>query len=228
MVLLALDTASSSCAVALVGADGTLLAARTEERRTGHAERLVPMIADILAEAGLAKGDLTKIAVSIGPGSFTGVRTAIAAARGLALALSIPAVGVTTLEALAAEARLKLGAVPILAAIDAGRDEVYAAAFDANGNCVMQPCRLPYGRFAEGGSDLPLNDLRLVGDGIASLGLTADALPDSRTGAIETIAVLGRHREPNDAPQPLYLRGADAKPPSAAARIARKVEGSAG
>lgn len=228
MVLLALDTASSFCAVAVAGADGTVLAARVEERRTGHAERLVPMIADILGEAGLAKDDLTKIAVSVGPGSFTGVRTAIAAARGLALALSIPAVGVTTLEAMTAEARAELGDVPILAVIDAGRGEVYAAAVDAEGRCVMDPCKMPSGRFAGDGADLPMKGMRFVGDGVEALGLTADALHESRTGAIETFAALGLRREPNGAPEPLYLRGADAKPPSATARIARKVEGSPG
>ncbi len=225
MVLLALDTAASSCAVALCDANGKLLAALAEERRTGHAERLIPMVASLMAEAGIARADLSKIAVSVGPGSFTGVRTAIAAARGLSLALSIPAVGVTTLEAMAADGRAALGAGPILAAIDAGRGEVYAAAYGEDGTAVMEPQRLPCGHFAGGDRALPARELRFVGDGVAALGLISDALPEARTGSIEAMAALGLARSAGRPPEPLYLRSADAKPPSAASRIARVERG---
>ncbi|MCP1198810.1 tRNA (adenosine(37)-N6)-threonylcarbamoyltransferase complex dimerization subunit type 1 TsaB [Notoacmeibacter sp. MSK16QG-6] len=227
MVLLAIDTASSSCAAALMDGEGTLLADEAEDRRTGHAERLIPMIADILFEAGLRKSDLSKIAVSVGPGSFTGVRTGIAAARGLALALSVPAVGVTTLEAMAADGRRLLGDVPILSAIDAGRGEVYVASFDADGVVVLPACKWSYDRFEADRPELPIATMRFVGNGIAPLGLKAHALADSRTGGIGTIAALGLIREPVGAPQPLYLRSADAKLPSASALIARQDERSA-
>src|SRR6266404_2143129 len=104
MLLLAIDTAGPDCAVALArsGADGGKILVRTSERiGRGRAERLMPMIESALAEAGADFADLDRVAVTTGPGSFTGVRVGIAAARGLALALDIPAVGVRSLDALA-------------------------------------------------------------------------------------------------------------------------------
>ncbi|RLQ86976.1 tRNA (adenosine(37)-N6)-threonylcarbamoyltransferase complex dimerization subunit type 1 TsaB [Notoacmeibacter ruber] len=224
MVLLALDTASPICAVALMDADGALLSKEVETRQSGHAERLLPMVQSVLQKGGRKKNAITKIVVSVGPGSFTGVRTAIAAARGLALALSVPAVGVTTLEAMALDGRRVSGegTGPILAAIDAGRGEVYAAAYDADGECILGPEKMPYGHDLAGATVYPVDDLFGVGNGISHLGLTVGAMPDARTGAIETFASIGLLRQPGAPPEPLYLRAADAKPPSSKARIARQ------
>ena len=104
MLLLAIDTAGPDCGVALArlrGGDAEILVSASERIGRGHAERLMPMIEAALDAAQVTFAELTRIAVTTGPGSFTGVRIGIAAARGLALALDIPAVGVGSLEALA-------------------------------------------------------------------------------------------------------------------------------
>ena len=98
-MILGIDTSAGQCAVALV--DGAREWQRAEVMARGHAEALFPMIEAVLSEAGAHPGDLTRIAVCTGPGSFTGVRAGVAAARGLALGLGIPAVGVSRLAALA-------------------------------------------------------------------------------------------------------------------------------
>jgi tRNA threonylcarbamoyl adenosine modification protein YeaZ len=99
-LILAFDTSAARCAAAVVSG-GRVLAARDEGTDRGQAERLLPMLEEALAEAGVGWGDLDGIGVCTGPGNFTGVRIAVAAARGLALALGVPAVGVTAFEALA-------------------------------------------------------------------------------------------------------------------------------
>src|SRR3990170_5661870 len=101
MIVLALDTALEACSVALGNGD-RLLARRYEECGKAHAERLMPMIEAALGEASLDISAVTRIGVTVGPGSFTVLRTGLAAARGLALALSCPAIGITTCAALAA------------------------------------------------------------------------------------------------------------------------------
>jgi len=132
MNLLAIDTALDRCSVGVARAGGpAVLVSETIGR--GHAERLFGMVAAAMAEAGLAFADLDRIAVTVGPGSFTGVRVGVAAARGFALVLARPAVGIGTLEAIAEEARSLAGDVPVLAALDARHGEVYAQAFGPGG-----------------------------------------------------------------------------------------------
>ena len=97
--ILAFDTSAAHCAAALLLPDRVIL--RDEPMEKGQAERLVPLLEELLAEGGIGWADLKALAVGTGPGNFTGVRIAVAAARGLALGLKIPAIGVTRLEALA-------------------------------------------------------------------------------------------------------------------------------
>ena len=99
-LILAFDTAQAQCTAALLAGD-RLLASRDEAMARGQAERLMPMLEEILGEADIAWGGIDAIAVGTGPGNFTGVRIAVAAARGLAMALSRPAIGVSRFEALA-------------------------------------------------------------------------------------------------------------------------------
>ncbi len=99
MVILAIETSAAQCAVAVVS--GGAVFARAEAMERGHAERLMPMIAEVMAEAGIGWEAIETVAVCTGPGSFTGIRVGVAAARGIALGRGIPAVGVTRLEALA-------------------------------------------------------------------------------------------------------------------------------
>lgn len=101
-MILAIDTSAGQCAIALLG---DRVWQRAEPMQRGHAEALFPMIDDLLAEANAAYADLTRIAVCTGPGSFTGIRVGVAAARGLSLGLGIPAIGITRFEALVQEDR---------------------------------------------------------------------------------------------------------------------------
>ncbi|MEO7433145.1 MAG: tRNA (adenosine(37)-N6)-threonylcarbamoyltransferase complex dimerization subunit type 1 TsaB [Dokdonella sp.] len=125
MNLLALETATESCSAALL-VDGRLYV-RSEIAPRRHAELLLPMCDQLLAEAGVARRDLDAIAVGAGPGAFTGVRLAISAAQGIALALGIPVIPVSSLAALAMQA--PINGSPILAVIDARMGEIYAGRF---------------------------------------------------------------------------------------------------
>jgi tRNA threonylcarbamoyl adenosine modification protein YeaZ len=167
---------------------------RDEPMQKGQAERLVPMLEEVLAEGGLGWHDLKALAVGTGPGNFTGVRIAVAAARGLALGLGIPAVGVTRLEALAHALPR-----PVTVVEDARRGEVYLQRFDADG---PGPARL-----GTAGGDL---DGPVTGSAAGPLGL-APAMP-----LVEALARIGAARAsaPQPRPAPFYLRGADAAPPS--------------
>lgn len=125
MNLLAIETATECCSVALLAGDR--LIARSEMAPRRHAELLLPMCEDVLAEAGLARADLDVLAVGRGPGAFTGVRLAVSAAQGIALALDIPVVPVSSLAALAMQA--PENGADVLAVIDARMGEIYAAVF---------------------------------------------------------------------------------------------------
>ena len=211
MIVLALDTANGACSAAVLK-DGVVLAAFSEPMMRGHQERLAPLVREALSEAGIAASDLDRIGVTVGPGSFTGLRVGLAFAKGLALALGRPCIGIGSLEALAASAP---GAGLTAAVIDAKRGQVYLQVFEA-GVPVMAPDVLPIGiaaaRLAElwsGGTS------RLVGPGAA---LLADVLP--RAELIERAApdpvALARLAagKPAAAPaRPLYLRAPDAKLP---------------
>ena len=182
----------------------------------GHAEHLIPVIDAALETAGTTYADLDAIAVSVGPGSFTGVRVGVAAARGLALALAIPAVGVSTLDALADEAR---GAHPgrrVLAAISAGRGQVYALLTDEDGAAVMGPEAIAEDALGEWMEKAHV----LTGSGVdhgASEGHAGFIVAGrASTADIAVYATIAARRiaagDPVPRPAPLYLRAADAKP----------------
>ena len=136
-LILGIDTALSGCSAALVDEEGGVRALRFELIARGHAERLVPMVGEMLAEAGVDSGQIGRVAVAAGPGSFTGIRVGLAAARAFALAWGTPCHGVSSLATLAlaalAENREAIGDKPFLAAIDASRGQVYAQLFRAAG-----------------------------------------------------------------------------------------------
>lgn len=125
MNLLAIETATESCSVALV--HGQTIVARSELAPRRHAERVLPMADELLAEAGIGKHALDAIAVGRGPGAFTGVRLAVSLAQGMAMALDRPVIPVSSLAALALEAPEDDAA--ILAVIDARMGEIYAACY---------------------------------------------------------------------------------------------------
>ena len=189
--ILAFDTSAAHCAAALLLPDRVIL--RDEPMEKGQAERLVPLLAEVLAEGGLAWSDLRALAVGTGPGNFTGVRIAVAAARGLALGLGIPAVGVTRLEALAHGLPR-----PVVVIEDARRGQVYVQLFTPSG---AGPAHL---------ADRVVPACAATGSA-AGQGALAPAMP-----LVEAIARIGATRAamPQPRPAPFYLRGADAAPPA--------------
>ena len=219
MRLLAIDAALAACSVGISRSDGTPDILLSETIGRGHAERLSPMLRDAMAEAGLAFADLDRIAVTVGPGSFTGVRVGIAIARGLALVTGASMVGIGTLAALADSAREIAGPRPVLALLDARRDELYGQLFASHGGAVDPPEVGTAAMFA----NLVDADTLLAGSGAeavaALIGGTAVARIVHRQAFPDIAAVLrlGRAAAPETAaPRPLYLRPPDAKPQAAA------------
>ncbi len=205
MIVLAIDTCLFACAAAVVR-DGVVLASRIEAMSRGHQERLAPMVAEVMQEAGLSFDQLGRIGVTVGPGSFTGLRVGLAFAKGLSAALGVPAVGLGSLEALAEPHQGR-----VLAVLDAKRGQVYLQAF-ADGAAVSAPDALPLetaaARVAELAPDL------LIGTGaalLASMRPGAQVIEADHTDPA-AIARLAARRSP--APlRPLYLRAPDAKLP---------------
>lgn len=208
MLLLGLDTCLNACSVAVLDGD-RVLAHRSEAMARGHQERLAPMTRAVMADAGVDFIQLRRIGATVGPGSFTGLRVGVAFAKGLGSALGIPAVGVGSLEALAAEAD---GLVA--GAIDARRDQVYLQVFE-DGEPLMAPDVLPLGtaaaRLAELGG---ARALTLVGSGAPLLAETAPGarlvIPDGCDA--RHVARLATRKSPTTI-RPLYLRAPDAKLP---------------
>lgn len=208
MLVLGLDTCLNACSVAILDGE-RVLAHRRETMARGHQERLAPMAQAVMADAGLPFADLQRIGATVGPGSFTGLRVGVAFAKGLASALGVPAVGVGSLEALAAEAD---GLVA--AAIDARRDQLYLQVFD-DGQPLMAPDVLPIGTAAARLTELARGRaLTLVGSG-------APLLSEVRPGAhvvvpegcdARYVARLAAAK-PATPIRPLYLRAPDAKLP---------------
>jgi tRNA threonylcarbamoyladenosine biosynthesis protein TsaB len=209
-LILALDTCLTACSVAILDGE-TVLAARSETMPRGHQERLAPLVREMMIEGGAAFGDLTRIGVTVGPGSFTGLRVGLAFAKGLSAALSIPCVGVGTLDALA------FGRDGFVAAIiDARREQVYVQLF-GDGVTLTAPDALAAttasARIAEVYAGGPAT---LIGSGAP---LLADTLPKATVltpdgpdpVAVARLAMRGS--APVHAPRPLYLRAPDAKLP---------------
>lgn len=225
MKLLGIDTALNACSVAII--DGTAtLAAVISAGGKGNAERLLPLLEQARQQAGIALEDLDGIAATIGPGSFTGIRTALATARALGLALDRPVWGITTTEVLAAAAAQPGSST--VAVIDARRDELYiqcfAPAASGPGAALAEPQLLG---IADAAAILPLGPALLVGSGAELLQraarrsdlLLSPQAPDPDPALVARLA-LGRPR-PARSPAPLYIRPPDAKLPAAAGAAAQ-------
>jgi len=212
--VLAIDTCLAASSVAVL--DGEVVrAARSEPMTRGHQERVAVLAREVMDEAGVRFPDLDRIAVTVGPGSFTGLRVGLSFAKGLAAALSIPCVGINSLEALAATA----GATGFVAGVlDAKMGQVYLQVFDG-GQALMAPDALEVGvaaaRLAELYSGGPAT---LVGSGAP---LLAEVLPEARVltpahadpVAIARLAAV--RPAPTHSPRPLYLRAPYAVAPAA-------------
>lgn len=217
--VLAFDCAGAASS-AVVWRDGRVLARQERAQRHGQAEVLMPMIQAALAEAGLDYGALSAIATTTGPGSFTGLRVGLAAARGLALATGLRAVGVSTFEAAAhAVTEEERRGRAVLAAIDSRRDEIFVQSFDASLAPLAGPATLAPDAAAAAAPD---GALVLTGDATAPL-VAALAARGRKTmvargaGAIDAaiVAALAAARlGEKDLPalRPLYLRPPDTTP----------------
>lgn len=217
-MILAIDTSSTLCA-ACIWDDGVgrELGRAVEDIGKGHAERLMAVIDAALAAAEQTYADISKVAVSIGPGSFTGIRVGVSAARGLALALGVEAVGVTTLAAVIESARDGQNHQRVIAAIDAKRGELYALDDDGGANAV--PAIIAASDLAALTAGIPPllagSGAQLVSDAFAAAGKATAGVVDT-TATTADIAVYARLAAAghiaNSPPKPLYLRGPDARP----------------
>jgi tRNA threonylcarbamoyladenosine biosynthesis protein TsaB len=218
--LLGIDTALNACSVAVVDGD-EVLARVTSAGGKGNAERLLPLLEQARLEAGIELAQLGGIAATIGPGSFTGIRTALATARALGLALKIPVWGITTTETLSAAAAQP--GLATVAVIDAKRDELYIQCYSADGAALTEPQLL---NIADAAGILPAGPAVLVGSGSELLKEAAQrddlrlssVSPDPDPVLVARIAA-GRPR-PTVSPSPLYIRPPDAKLPSASGATA--------
>jgi tRNA threonylcarbamoyl adenosine modification protein YeaZ len=227
MRVLAIDTALGACAVAVLdsGPRG-MLASESLPMVRGHAEALMPMIARVMNAAKTRFAELDRIAVTVGPGSFTGLRVGVAAARGIALAAAKPAVGLSTLSAFAAPHIAADGATPLVAAIDARHDHVYMQVFGSGGRTTVQPRMASLHDAVQAARAGPARIVGTAAHMIAAAwpnGEPAPALIDQRAApGIDWVARLGAAASVSQAlPKPLYLRAPDAQPQDAA-RLPRR------
>jgi tRNA threonylcarbamoyladenosine biosynthesis protein TsaB len=207
-MLLALETSDRLCAACLVDeASGEILSSKTLDLGRGHAEKMMDVVADVLAQSGKDYTALTRLAVCVGPGSFTGIRVALATATGLSIALGIPVTGITALQALAMQALGKTDGKPILSLIDAHRGDVYLQSFSMHALPADQPQQVPVEEAARLAS---AGDYSLVGSGaplIAEHRADGDALLH-----VDAVAFAALNPAMCVAAKPLYLRKPDAKP----------------
>src|ERR1700722_11400157 len=220
MLILAIDTALDACSAGILDTDaGKLIAHESLPMKRGHAEALMPLIARVMKASGIAFAALDRIAVTTGPGSFTGLRVGLSRPRGIALAAAKPAVGVTTLTAYAAPVVSESGEQPVISAIDARHDQVYFQAVSGDGSGLIPAQVAP---IAEVLATWRFGPPRLVGNAAQILAerWPADAPPPVKVDAqaapdIAWVAWLGAAVNPNAAPaRPFYLRAPDAKPAS--------------
>src|SRR5256885_15757100 len=139
MRILAIDTALEACAAGVVETPQRVLAQESLAMARGHAEALMPLLARVMDQASLGFSDLDRIAVTVGPGSFTGLRVGVAAARGIALAADKPAIGLSTLSALAAPHVASRAGDTIMAAIDGRNQQVHFQVFAPSGATLVAP-----------------------------------------------------------------------------------------
>lgn len=220
---LSLDTCNSLCAAALSSLDNgvfRLIASNTRDLGRGHAEVLVDQIRQLLADAGLKTADISRVAVTIGPGSFTGQRVGLAVARTFAASMNVEAVGVGVLDALIFEAHSLDPSLAAYCAIsDAKRDGAYIKTVTSDSRVLLKACLVA-------ASEIPRH-LETLDQPFAIAGTGASLLNEEMFVArcknlnlsfpsIQTIAQMGHELNATENPaEPLYLRDADAKPQNA-------------
>ncbi len=210
--ILAVDTAMSGCGAAVLYAGGHV--ARAEDMPRGQSERLMPMICEVVEEAGLGFDDLGAVVVTLGPGAFTGIRIALSTAKALGLSLGVPVYGLSTLQALAFDV-VRRGGVDddFKVLVDTRRDDVYVQGFDMHARPLSSPTLMPF----EGVSSQVREGELLIGDAVSRFrDFAGDAClcrfdtdfryPDPVSMALELEKSAELYTQ---VIEPIYLRGAD-------------------
>jgi len=227
MRVLAIDTALEACSVGLLDTERTdMHVYESLPMQHGHAEALMPLVARVLDRARLDCAAIDRIAVTTGPGSFTGLRVGIAAARGIALAADKPAIGLSTLAAFAAPFIAADDTLPVVVAIDARHDHIYLQVFGPGGRTIVAPRVAPLRealRVATTGAP------RITGTAASKLAAlwpsgerAPSAIAQLPAPPIDWVARLGAAAtDTHTPPKPLYLRAPDARPQDAV-QLARR------
>jgi len=226
MRVLAIDTALESCSAAVLDTANGKVTSEALPMVRGHAEALMPLIGRVMKQADMAFSALDRIAVTTGPGSFTGLRVGIAAARGIALAAAKPAVGLTTLAAYAAPHIAHDDKTAIAVAIDARHQHVYLQIFGPGGHTLIAPRIAGIADAVRAAANGPV---RIVGTGATMLAVAWPSrepppvlVDESRAPDIVWVGRLAAAAdEGTSEPKPLYLRAPDAQPQDAA-RLPRR------
>ena len=227
MRVLAIDTALAACSAAVFDTETDMfMASESLPMSRGHAEALIPLVARVMEQAKINFTNIDRIAVTVGPGSFTGLRVGISAARGISLATAKPAVGLTTLAAFAAPHIAQDDALPVASVIDARHEHVYLQVFGRGGRTLVAP---RIASIQEAVRTAAVGPTRLVGSAAKLLAAAWPAsepppklIEETPAPNIEWVARLGVTAiEGQGSPKPLYLRTPDAQPQDAA-RLPRR------
>ncbi|MGL4441715.1 MAG: tRNA (adenosine(37)-N6)-threonylcarbamoyltransferase complex dimerization subunit type 1 TsaB [Bosea sp. (in: a-proteobacteria)] len=218
MRILSLDTALGACAACVLdegAAEPLSIEQMTLER--GHAEALLPLVARVMERVDGGFQSLSRVAVTVGPGSFTGLRVAVAAARAIGLAARIPVVGVSTLGAYCAAMMSREAGRIIAATVDARHGTVYVQALGPGGSVLLPAQQMTFKdavrAMASGSISLAGSGATMLAQEAWSIGLDAVVVDASPAPDIRWVARLGLLADPETAlPRPLYLRAADAQP----------------
>jgi tRNA threonylcarbamoyladenosine biosynthesis protein TsaB len=222
MRVLAIDTALAACSAAVLDTVyGGIIAGDSLPMVRGHAEALMPLLQRVMDEANLAYPDIDRVAVTTGPGSFTGLRVGIAAARGIALAAAKPIVGLSTLSAYAAAHMAADDRFPVVAVIDARHGQVYMQVFSPGGRTLTAPRLAPLREAALAAGETPSCIVGSAAAAVAAAMSATDAPPvtvdASAAPDIAWVARMGAVLPEGQAPpKPQYLRAPDAQPQHAA------------
>ena len=222
MRVLAIDTALGACAAAILDtAYGGIIASESVPMIRGHAEALMPLVARVMQQSELKFHDLDRIAATTGPGSFTGLRVGLAAARGFGVATALPVVGVSTLSAYAAPYLAADNRFQVVAAIDARHQHVYLQVFGPDGRTVIAPRLVPLSEATRAASAAPSvlvgSAALAVADGLAKSSPAPPTVDGRDAPDIAWVARIGAVTpEATSPPSPLYLRAPDTQPQNAA------------
>lgn len=218
MRILAIDTALGACsACVLDSSDSAPLAIEQTAMERGHAEALMPMIERIMATIEGGFSSLDRVAVTIGPGSYTGLRVGISAARAIALAAGIPAVGISTLAASAAPFIGREGGRVVAAAVDARHGQVWFQALNAQGKQLVSVRQVNHRDAARAIGAGPVSLVGSAALAVANeawaIGLDALVVDDAKAPDVTWVARLGMIADPENAPpRPLYLKAPETTP----------------